>query len=163
MISAELSRQRTPDYPGSMVGATLGVIDLDKNWSSIEASDDDVELWARTVDLPGFDDNVSPNNIITSLLRIVVGEVVLSLSRSSDLVDKPYLMARFSKFRFDSAFMLYGPAVQATLGGVQLIDKLHIGPSGEYLEIVSTQSDVDFISLLYRKVCFKKRNRLKLS
>jgi len=38
-------------------------------------SDEEYELWARTVDLPGFDDNVSPHNVITMLLRIVVGEV----------------------------------------------------------------------------------------
>ena len=38
-------------------------------------SDEEYELWARTVDLPGFDDNVSPHNVINMLLRIVVGEV----------------------------------------------------------------------------------------
>lgn len=43
---------------------------------SSEISDEEfAELWARTVDLPGFDDNVSPNNTITSLFRYVVGEV----------------------------------------------------------------------------------------
>lgn len=43
---------------------------------SSEISDEEfAELWARTVDLPGFDDNVSPNNTITSLFRCVVGEV----------------------------------------------------------------------------------------
>jgi len=43
---------------------------------SSEISDEEfAELWARTVDLPGFDDNVSPNNTITSLFRCVMGEV----------------------------------------------------------------------------------------
>lgn len=42
---------------------------------SSEHSDEENELWARTVDLPGFDDNVSPNNAITMLLRFFVGEV----------------------------------------------------------------------------------------
>lgn len=130
----------------------MGTITSNKNWSSVDISDEDVELWARTVDLPGFDDNVSPNNIITSLLRIMVGEIVLVLSRSNDITDRPYIMARISKCRLDSAFMTYGPAIQGTLGGIQLIDKLHVGPSGEYLEIISTQSDIDFISVLYRKV-----------
>lgn len=48
---------------------------------SSEISDEEfAELWARTVDLPGFDDNVSPNNTITSLFRCVIGEVnVLNL------------------------------------------------------------------------------------
>ena len=40
-------------------------------------SDDESELWARTVDLPGFDDNVSPHNNIHTLLRFVIGEVSL--------------------------------------------------------------------------------------
>ena len=44
---------------------------------SSEHSDEEMELWARTVDLPGFDDNVSPRNIITMLLRLVVGEVII--------------------------------------------------------------------------------------
>ncbi|KAK6636914.1 hypothetical protein RUM43_010578 [Polyplax serrata] len=149
VITSELSRQRTPDnseceapHLGSIAG----------KWSSVDVSDDDVELWARTVDLPGFDDNISPNNIITSLLRVAVGEIVVVMSRSSDAADRPYIMARISKCRLDTAYMSYGPAVQATIGGFQLIDKLHVGPCGEYLEIVSTQPDVDFISLLYRKV-----------
>jgi hypothetical protein len=42
---------------------------------SSDHSDEEYELWARTVDLPGFDDNISPHNVITMLLRIVVGEV----------------------------------------------------------------------------------------
>ena len=122
------------------------------NWSSIDVSDDDIELWARTVDLPGFDDNISPNNVITSLLRVIVKEIIIVLNRSNDSGDRPYVMGRIAKFQLDSAFMNYGPAMQITLGGMQLIDKIHLGPSGEYLEIISTIGDVDFISLLYRKV-----------
>lgn len=33
------------------------------------------EVWARTVDLPGLEDNVSPNNNILVLLRFVIQEV----------------------------------------------------------------------------------------
>lgn len=33
------------------------------------------EVWARTVDLPGLEDNISPNNNIDVLLRFVVNEV----------------------------------------------------------------------------------------
>lgn len=69
-------------------------------------------------------------------------------------MDKPYLMFRFSKFCCDMALMEYGPAVQASLGGIQLIDKLHTGTSGEYLELVSTLEGSDLMTLLYRKVFF---------
>lgn len=33
------------------------------------------EAWARVVDLPGLEDNISPNNNIKTLLRFVVNEV----------------------------------------------------------------------------------------
>lgn len=46
-----------------------------RSFMSSDHSDEESELWARTVDLPGFDDNVSPRNIITMLLRFIVGEV----------------------------------------------------------------------------------------
>lgn len=46
-----------------------------RSFISVEHSDEETEQWARTVDLPGFDDNVSPNNIINILLRFMVGEV----------------------------------------------------------------------------------------
>lgn len=56
---------------------------LSRSIVSSEISDEEfAELWARTVDLPGFDDNVSPNNTITSLFRCVMGEVVYKLKYS---------------------------------------------------------------------------------
>nr|CAD7393578.1 unnamed protein product [Timema cristinae] len=210
-------------------------------WSFISSdhSDEENELWARTVDLPGFDDNVSPRNTITMLLRFNVGEryltlngqrdfqslisgggspvllgpcrkptscvykgvraytpgacvlhsrpgdradrvfesdsqifspppnsslclarhiqvvtvqVVIQLARSNNLVDKPYLMLRVTKLCCDTALMEYGPAIQASIGGVKLIDKIHTGCSGEYLELVSTDHEDDMVTLLYRKV-----------
>lgn len=33
------------------------------------------EAWARCVDLPGLEDNISPNNNIDVLLRVVINEV----------------------------------------------------------------------------------------
>jgi hypothetical protein len=51
------------------------VLIISRSFISSDHSDEESELWARTVDLPGFDDNVSPQNIITMLLRLIVGEV----------------------------------------------------------------------------------------
>jgi hypothetical protein len=48
--------------------------------------------------------------------------------------------------------MQYGPAVQASIGGIHLIDKIHTGCSGEYLELISTDSTEDMMTVLYRKV-----------
>jgi hypothetical protein len=42
---------------------------------SSEQSDEEPELWARAMDQPGFEDNVSPHNVITALLRFTLAEV----------------------------------------------------------------------------------------
>jgi len=64
-------------------------------------------------------------------------------------------MFRLARVSVDVATMQFGPAVQIAVGGIQVIDKLHIGLSGEYLEMVSTHSDHDFITFLYRKVSIR--------
>ena len=81
-------------------------------------------------------------------------QVVVNLARSSNRVDKPYLLLRLGKLCWDSALMEYGPAVQASVGSVQLVDRLHPGSSGQYLEMISTAAgpDDDVLTLLYRKV-----------
>lgn len=56
--------------------------------------------------------------------------------------------------------MEYGPAIQASLGSVQLVDKLHVGLAGQYLELVASDPCADVISLLYRKVKFAVFNLL---
>lgn len=79
-------------------------------------------------------------------------QVVIELSRSCNRVDKPYLMLQTCKLCWDTALMEYGPAVQASLGSLHLVDKLHTAISGQYLELVSTNPGGDLLSLLYRKV-----------
>ncbi|CAB0005561.1 unnamed protein product [Nesidiocoris tenuis] len=44
--------------------------------------------------------------------------------------------------------MEYGPAVQASVGSVQLIDKLHTGMTGQYLELIATEPGADVATLL---------------
>lgn len=95
--------------------------------SASDYSDEEHCLWGRPLDIPGFDDNVSASNTVNSLLRFVLGEVALHLARSSDQVDKPYLMLRLDKLCADVALMEYGPALQASVNGIYLVDKLHIG------------------------------------
>ncbi|XP_066901628.1 intermembrane lipid transfer protein VPS13A isoform X3 [Halyomorpha halys] len=153
IVEAELKKQNKIELSNiDKAGAKMAMLQVDKNFISSEVSDEENEQWARTVDLPGFDDNVSPNNIINMLLRFMIGEIVVQLCRSCNRIDKPYLMLRISKICCDAALMEYGPAIQATLGSVQLVDKLHTGNSGEYLELISTDPSSDVASLLYRKV-----------
>jgi len=86
----EFWRQRTP---GSIASPTavqalpqLGdLAELGLGARSIlsdVASEEELELWAKTVDLPGFEDNVSPSNTITALLRFTFGELVIHLPRT---------------------------------------------------------------------------------
>ncbi|KAK7790642.1 hypothetical protein R5R35_006536 [Gryllus longicercus] len=152
IVLTEILKNEEKRESYNKAAARLALLEVDKCFISSDHSDEDNEEWARTVDLPGFDDNVSPRNVITMLLRFVVGEVVVQLARSSNRVDKPYLMLRIGKLCWDTAIMEYGPAVQASLGSIQLIDKIHTGCSGEYLELVSTNSEIDLATLLYRKV-----------
>ncbi|XP_046398302.1 vacuolar protein sorting-associated protein 13C-like isoform X1 [Ischnura elegans] len=162
VVRAELVKQyrKRPDLVDvGGVGnvAKLALLEMDKSFMSSEHSDEEVaELWARTVDLPGFDDNVSPRNTITMLLRFVIGEVVVQLCRSSDRIDRPYLTLRLGRLCCDTALMEYGPAIQASLSSLQLVDKVHTGSSGEYLHIISAGGNgpqgEEVASLLYRKV-----------
>lgn len=44
-----------------------------------------------------------------------------------DKEEKAYLMLRVDRLRIDSALTVHGYAAYATLGGVQLVDKIHVG------------------------------------
>lgn len=86
------------------------------------------------------------------IIIVFCPQVVVQLCRSCNRVDKPYLMLRITSLCCDAAIMEYGPAIQASLGGVQLIDKLHTGTTGQYLELIATEPGADVAILLYRKV-----------
>lgn len=129
-----------------------------------EHSEDASEAWARCVDLPGLEDNVSPSNTIRGLSRLVLGEFCILLSRSSERADRPYLMLRVDKTCVDIAAMDYGPAVQLTVGTLTLTDKLHTSATGQYLDLIhvplspdiTVQPQQDLLQVLYRKVRTKR-------
>ncbi|KAK4321628.1 hypothetical protein Pmani_007575 [Petrolisthes manimaculis] len=128
-------------------------LELEKYFSTSDNSDDEGESWSRPVDLPGFEDNTSPQNMITVLSRFCVDELVVGISRSCDRGERPYLMARATHLIMEAAMMDYGPAVQVTLGSIHLVDKYHHNPSGQYLELVSSpQATTKIVTILYRKV-----------
>ena len=106
----------------------------------------------RALDIPVLDDQTSQTNMITALLRFSLGEVVIQVAKSIDKSDTPYLMFRIDRLCADAAVTSYGVAVQAGLGGIQMVDKIHTGVSGEYLEMLSSTDGRDLISVVYRKV-----------
>ncbi|XP_028168075.1 vacuolar protein sorting-associated protein 13C-like [Ostrinia furnacalis] len=150
IVAAYLRSSRAGESCMDRDGARLGFQAAAPAFLSAEHSDEDMELYARSVDLPGFDDNVSPSNHINVLLRFVVGEIVINLSRSTEQVDRPYVMLSVSKACVDVALMAYGPAVQLAARQLLLADKLHRSASGQYLELLT--SDGELFNLLYRKV-----------
>jgi len=50
---------------------------------SSEISEEDLELLSKTINLSGFDDNISPCNHINLLLRFAIGEVNTVLFHTS--------------------------------------------------------------------------------
>ncbi|GBP39684.1 Vacuolar protein sorting-associated protein 13C [Eumeta japonica] len=120
--------------------------------AAAEPGDDDAELFARSVDLPGFDDNVSPSNTIHVLLRFVIGELVINLSRSLDQTERPYIMVSVGKACLDVALMAFGPAVQLSVRSLLLADKQQHSDTGQYLEMIASDPQTEILNLIYRKV-----------
>ncbi|RVE50817.1 hypothetical protein evm_004566 [Chilo suppressalis] len=150
IVNAYLSRHRAAESTYDKAGARLGFQESTQAFVSSEHSDEDMEVYARSVDLPGFDDNVSPSNNINMLLRFIIGEVVINVSRSTEQVDRPYIMLIISKVCLDVALMQYGPAVQLSIAQALLTDKQHHSINGQYLELLTSSGEL--FNLLYRKV-----------
>lgn len=152
IVHAYLCRNRAAESKFDKSSARLGFQEADTVFVSSEHSDEDMEVFARSVELPGFDDNVSASNNINTLLRFLIGEIVINLSLSSTENDKPYIMFSLTKLCLDIALMAYGPALQLSLSSVLVTDKLHHSNSGQYLEVLSSDPKEDVLNLLYRKV-----------
>ena len=86
------------------------------------------------------------------MVRIIIREVVIQLSKSLNNVESPYLMFRADRLRLDAAVTEHGLAAYASLGAIQLVDKIHVGTNGAYMELLCTKPGTDLISVLYRKV-----------
>ncbi|KAK6170959.1 hypothetical protein SNE40_019236 [Patella caerulea] len=131
----------------------LRISSEDENfYSASDNSDEEIEEWADIIKIKPVDDNSSQHNPIKVLIRMTLGEFVINLSRVLDTTDTPYLMFRLDRMRVDTALTECGYAVHATLGGIQMVDKVHVGSSGEYMEVLNTQSNSDLIALTYRMV-----------
>ncbi|KAK9875024.1 hypothetical protein WA026_005834 [Henosepilachna vigintioctopunctata] len=140
-------RNRTDKY-------TKAVENIQKSSVENRLRDHSNETWARVVDLPGLEDNISPNNNIKILSRYVINEICVVFSKSSDTVDRQYLVLRVGFITMDVALMTYGPAYQLSVNTILLTDKLHTTASGQYLDLLYNPlpSNVDVITILYRKV-----------
>ncbi|XP_071478587.1 intermembrane lipid transfer protein VPS13A-like, partial [Diadema antillarum] len=152
----------------------------DVYYTASDHSDEEIQQWAASSTVPKFDDNDSPTNKTSTLLRFVIREVVVSISKPSESVlpvlktsgdrstspvppsptesgESEYLSLRIDSVCVDVAVSTYGLAVHMGLRGIQVIDKFHIGPDGTYLHLISSMATTELISILYRKVCIMLR------
>ncbi|XP_011135861.2 vacuolar protein sorting-associated protein 13C-like isoform X2 [Harpegnathos saltator] len=125
---------------------------LDRSVVSSEVSEEDLELLSKTINLSGFDDNISPCNHINLLLRFAIGEFSINLEHTVDNREQPYLNLRLHTLYYETAMMEYGVAVQFGIGSILLVDKTNAGVTGSYLELISTDQAYEVFVVSYRKV-----------
>ncbi|XP_053983322.1 intermembrane lipid transfer protein VPS13C-like [Hylaeus volcanicus] len=125
---------------------------LDRSVVSSEVSEEDLELLSKTINLSGFDDNISPCNHINLLLRFAIGELSVHLVSINHGREEPYLNLRLHALYLETAIMQYGPAIQFGVGSVLLVDKTNAGVTGSYLELISTEEPHEVFVMSYRKV-----------
>ncbi|XP_064629495.1 intermembrane lipid transfer protein VPS13A-like isoform X5 [Lineus longissimus] len=139
--------------PQGKKGKKVTKLEKEKFYSASEHSDEDVEDWAKPLQMQSVDDSLSDNNHVKILLRLRVGEVVLQINKQSDRHDVPYLMFRLNRVCTDVAVLDYGLASNVSIGGISVVDKMHTSSSGKYLEMmVSKDSGMALITIMYRKV-----------
>ncbi|KAG7205210.1 hypothetical protein KM043_018296 [Ampulex compressa] len=131
---------------------TSNIPKLDRSVVSSEVSEEDLELLSKTINLSGFDDNVSPCNHINLLLRFAIGELSVHLSCISSGKEHPYLNLRLHTLYIEAAMMEYGPAIQFGIGSILLVDKTNVGVTGSYLELIYTNESNEVLVVSYRKV-----------
>ena len=84
-------------------------------------------IYFRNISASTVDAQTSETNVIRLLARFTLGEVLVQVSKSADRIDTPYLMFRVNRLCADAALTSYGVALQASLGGIELVDKIHLG------------------------------------
>ncbi|XP_072752571.1 intermembrane lipid transfer protein VPS13A [Anoplolepis gracilipes] len=131
---------------------TNNVPKLDRSVVSSEVSEEDLELLSKTINLSGFEDNVSPCNHINLLLRFAISEFSINLEHTVDSREQPYLNLRLHTLYYETAMMEYGVAVQFGIGSILLVDKTNAGVTGSYLELISTDETYEVLVVSYRKV-----------
>ncbi|XP_047356214.1 vacuolar protein sorting-associated protein 13C-like isoform X2 [Vespa velutina] len=125
---------------------------LDRSVVSSEVSEEDLELLSKTINLYGFDDNVSPYNHMNFLVRFAIGELSLHVGFMNETREEPYLNLRLHTVYIESGIMEYGFAIQFGIGSILLLDKTSADITGSYLEFISTGEFHEVFVLSYRKV-----------
>lgn len=109
----------------------------DPNSAYSIASDIDIKQYCRAIDLPGFEDNISPGNPMRASIQLSVSDACLVFDRASGSSSKSYLYLNAEDFNFDVGLMAYGPAVQLSVRSVRLTDRQSRTLLGHDVELFS--------------------------
>ena len=109
----------------------------DPNSAYSIASDIDIKQYCRAVDLPGFEDNISPGNPMHAAIQLSVSDACLVFDRASGNTSKSYLYLNAEDFNFDVGLMDFGPAVQLSVRSIRLTDRQSRTLLGHDVELFS--------------------------
>ncbi|XP_076670615.1 intermembrane lipid transfer protein VPS13A isoform X2 [Andrena cerasifolii] len=152
LLSVMTLQDRLPHVPKELLTNNVQKQKLDRSVVSSEVSEEDLELLSKSINLSGFDDNVSPCNHINLLLRFAIGELSVHLTVINYGREEPYLNLRLHALYLETAMMEYGPAIQFGVGSILLVDKTNAGVTGSYLELISTEEPHEVLVVSYLKV-----------
>ena len=72
------------------------------------------------------DDDAKPSRVIIAIGRFMLGEIVVEMAKSP---RTPYLMFRLNHVCAEASRTEYGVSVHASVGEIQLVDKIHTSAS----------------------------------
>ena len=121
----------------------------DQNSAYSIASDIDIKQYCRAVDLPGFEDNISPGNPMCAAIQLSVSDACLVFDRASGTSSKSYLYLNAEDFNFDVGLMAHGPAVQLSVRSVRLTDRQSRTLLGHDVELFSVTGKHEVSGLIF--------------
>ena len=87
------------------------------------ASDVDMKQFCRAIDLPGFEDNISPHNKMIAVIQVCIKDAGIIFDRASGAVDKSYLYLGATNLSLDVGLLEHGPALQFGVESVKMMDR----------------------------------------
>ena len=95
----------------------------DDTSESSDATDFNIKDYCREIDLPGFEDNISPNNKMFAVVQVVIKDAGVIFDRASGTCDKSYLYLGARDINLDMGLLEHGPAIQLGVGSIKLMDR----------------------------------------
>ena len=125
---AEQENIEASAYETSMINKRTDLLsnkphDKDDFSESSDATDLNIKDYCREIDLPGFEDNISPNNKMFAVVQVVIKDAGVIFDRASGTCDKSYLYLGARDINLDMGLLEHGPAIQLAIGSIKLMDR----------------------------------------